>query len=142
MPCKKFKPLIDKLFWFIAIPLLVLLCAATTVVCIFPETAAIIIILIVDLCSIWALVSPLCGYVELRENSIFIKCGFFLKREIPYSKIRGISKERKLYADSMLSLKNSLEHVNVKYNVYDLITVSVKDNDGFIKELEERIAKS
>ena len=45
---------------------------------------------------------------------------------------------RKFYSDSMLSLKTSFEHVNVKNNKFDMISVSVKDNDGVIKDLEER----
>ena len=39
----------------------------------------------------------------------------------------------------MLALKNSIEHVDIKYNSFDVTCVSVKDNDAFIKELEERI---
>ncbi len=42
----------------------------------------------------------------------------------------------------MLSLKNSIEHVNIKYNTFDIMTVSVADNDGFIKELTTRVEKT
>jgi hypothetical protein len=38
----------------------------------------------------------------------------------------------------MLSLKNALEHVNIKYNNFDIVSVSVVDNDGFIEELNTR----
>jgi hypothetical protein len=77
--------------------------------------------------------------VELRENSIFVKFGFFVKREISYSKIRDAVKVRKFYSDSMISLKNSFEHVNVKYNTFDILTLSVKGNDEFIDEIKARI---
>ncbi len=39
----------------------------------------------------------------------------------------------------MLSLKNALEQVTIKYNKFDSVVVSVKDNDTFISELERRI---
>ena len=77
--------------------------------------------------------------MELREHTLFIKLGFIMKREIPYAKIRGTEKQRKFYSDSMLSLKNSFDHVNVKYNRFDMISVSVVNNDEFVKNLEERI---
>jgi hypothetical protein len=41
----------------------------------------------------------------------------------------------------MVSLKNAIEHVNIKYNSFDVTTVSVVDNDGFIEELKERCKK-
>ena len=39
----------------------------------------------------------------------------------------------------MLSLKNSYDHINIKYNFYDVTTVSLKDEDAFIAELSKRI---
>ena len=73
-----------------------------------------------DLFVLYFIISPLFGYVELREDSLFIKFGFFMNREIPYPKIRGTSFEHKFYSDSMLSLKNSADHVNIKYNTFDI----------------------
>lgn len=137
MQVKRYKPLVDKLFYIILIPM-VLLLAAVTVVSAF-EPTMLLVTVPVDIVCLYFLISPLFGYVELRESSLFIKFGFFMKREIPYSKIRGISRARKWYSDSMLSLKNSMEHVDIKYNSFDATCVSVKDNDTFIKELEERI---
>ena len=61
-----------------------------------------------------------------------------MKREIPYEKIRGAKKERKWYSDSMLSLKNSMEHVNLLYNTFDFVTISVVDSDELIRELNKR----
>ena len=39
----------------------------------------------------------------------------------------------------MLAIKNSLEHIDIKYNKYDFVTVSVKENDKFIKELKNKM---
>ena len=133
---KRYKPLIDKLFYIILIPTLALLVGCTVIAGF--EPVALFIMLPVDLFCLYFLISPLFGYVELREKTVFVKFGFFMKKEIPYSKIRGIVKVRQIYADSMMALKNSLTHINIKYNTYDLVSVSVKDNDGFIAELNAR----
>ena len=136
MKNQKFKPFFDKFFWTIAIVTAVILVAANTL-CIY---APIILLFLIplDLFILYFFVSPFFGYVELRKESLFIKFGFILKKEIPYKKIRGIVKERKLYSESMLSLKNAIEHVNIKYNSFDVITVSVINNDAFIEALEVR----
>lgn len=112
---------------------------AVTALTVF-EPVALFIIIPLDLFVFYFLASPLFGYVELRENSVFIKFGFILKKEIPYGKIRALSKERRIYSESMLSLKNSLDHVNIKYNTFDIVTVSVSDNDELIRETKERIS--
>ena len=138
MEIKKFKLKLDKFFWAIWIPMSVLM-IALTVVSAF-ELGALLIILPLDVFVFYFLVSSLFGYVELREDAVFIKFGFILKREIPYSKIRGAEKERKAISPSMLSLKNALEHVNIKYNAFDVVTVSVIGNDELIRELERRMA--
>ncbi len=142
METKIFKPLFDKLYLILLIPTVILIIAVTAFVFVFPEPAAICIIIAVDLFVAYFFVSPLFGYVELRESSLFIKYGFFLKKEIPYEKIRGTSKERKFYSDSMMSLKNSFEHVNIKYNAFDVASISVVDNDAFALALEERLVRN
>ena len=134
---KRYRPLIDKLFWIIWIPTLALLAGVTVIG--FFEISALFIMIFVDAFTLFFLISPLFGYVELRENSLFIKYGFILKKEIPYSKIRGIEKERRFYSESMLTLKNSFEHINIKYNRFDVTAVSVKSNDDFINELKSRL---
>ena len=37
-----------------------------------------------------------------------------------------------------MSLKNAMEHVNIRYNAFDVTTVSVKENDELMRELESR----
>lgn len=138
MENKRFKPKIDKLFWAIWIPTSVLMIATTCMCAAYPWVLWLLMIP-TDIFTFYFLVSPLFGYVELREKSVFIKFGFIIEREIPYSKIRGITKERKIYADSMVSLKNSLDHVNLKYNTFDVVSVSVVENDELIEELRERL---
>ena len=136
---KRYKPLVDKLYFLIAIPSLII-SAAMTVLSAF-SWVSLLITVPVDLLIIYFLISPLFGYAELRENSLFIKYGMILKKEIPYGKIRAAERERKFYSESMMSLKNSFEHVNIKYNTFDVTCVSVVDNDGFVRELEAKIAQ-
>ena len=126
------------MFLYVSIPTVLILGTLTAFVLIRPVISAVIITAAADLLTLYFLISPLFGYVELREDTLFIKLGFFMKREIPYKSIRGTAKARKFYSDSMLSLKNSFEHVNIKYNRFDIMSMSVKDNDEFIKDLEER----
>ena len=136
MQVKRYKPLVDKLFYIILIPT-VLLLIAFTVISAF-EPTMLLVTVPVDIVCLYFLISPLFGYAELRESSLFIKFGFFMKREIPYSKIRGISCARKWYSDSMLSLKNSMEHLNIKYNSFDMVSISVCENAAFGEELKLR----
>lgn len=139
MPQKRYKPKYDKIFWWTWIPTVMLLIAATVIAAL--EPTALFVVIPTDAFTLYFLFSSLVGYAELRERSVFIKFGFILKREIPYAKIRGVTKERKLYADSTVALKNSLEHLNIKYNVFDVASVSVRDNDEFLSELTTRIEK-
>ena len=137
MENKRFKVALGGIFWFILLPTALVLFALTALA-IF-DVVALIIMLAADLFTLYFVLSSTVGYAELRESTLFVKFGFFLTREIPYSKIRGLSRERKFYSDSMLSLKNTLEHINIKYNRFDIISVSVVDNDSFCAELERRI---
>ena len=134
---EKFTPLVDKLFWWIFLPTAVLLIAATALA--MTSISALIIMILTDLLVLCFIVSPLFGYVELRETCIFIKFGFFLSREIPYEKIRDVEITRKYYADSMISLKNSVEHVNIKYNRFDVVSVSVVGNEELATKIESKL---
>lgn len=132
-----YKPLVDKMFYFITIPTVILLAAVMLLAIDAP--IMLLVMIPVDLFTAYFIVSPLFGYVVLKEECVFIKFGFFLTRDIPYAKIRGVEKTRKWYSDSMLSLKNSMDHVNIKYNKFDIVSVSVRDNDGFLEELKSRL---
>lgn len=139
MEYKRFKPMFDKLYYLIWIPTSVLMIAMTVFACF--EPVVLFVAIPIDVFTFYFLITSLFGYVELREDSVFIKFGFIMKREIPYKNIRGITKERKMYADSMVALKNSLDHVNIKYNRFDMISVSVVGNDELISEIELRIKR-
>lgn len=139
MQTKRYKPLLDKMFWIILIPTLLLLTIATSVSYFGPF--ALLITIPIDLFTVYFLITPLFGYIELRENSVFIKYGIIMKKEIPYNTIRAVTKERKLYADGLVSLKCSLDHVNIKYNSFDVTSVSVVNNDDFIKALEDKMCE-
>ena len=130
----------DKLFYIIFVPTLLLIAAATVLLA-FSETAMLFVMIPIDLFVIYFLISPLFGYVELGESSVLIRYGFFMKREIAYDKIRGVSPQRKFYADSMLSLKNSLDHINIKYNTFDITSVSVIGNAELMDEIEHIISE-
>ena len=133
---KIYKPKIDGLFFAIWMPTVLLLAVSTVIACTSPM--ALIIMLATDIFTLYFLISPLFGYVELRENTVFIRYGFFLTREIEYIRIREMKKERKIYTETMLSLKNAMEHVTVKYNKFDITAVSVTDNDDLIINIKAR----
>ena len=135
----RFNPKIDKLFAIIFIPTVTLTACVTVIPSLF-SLVTLWITLPTLIFVLYFLISPLFGYVELRENSVFIKYGFILKKEIPYEKIRGAFLERSFYSQSMMSLKNSFEHVNIKYNSFDVTTVSVKENQELINLLNLKIS--
>ena len=137
MQNKIYKPQLDWLFHVIWIPTVILLAVCTVIS--FTAWPALLIMLATDIFTLYFLVSPLVGYVELRENTVFIRYGFILTREIEYLRIREMKKERKFYSETMLSLKNSMEHVTVKYNKFDVTTVSVTDNDDLMMNIRARI---
>ena len=137
MKAKVYRPRTDHIFWWISIPTMTMLIAMTVLACFEPVT--LLIMLPTDAFTLYFLVAPLFGYVELREHTVFIKYGPILKREIPYAKIRGVARERKFYSDSMLSLKCAMEHVNIKYNKFDVTSVSIDDSEDLIRELEARM---
>ena len=142
MENKKFRPALDKLFWIILIPTAALMLCVTVLPSVFLfHPLMLLFSILTDLFVGYFFLSPLFGYVELCETSVFIKYGFFMKKEIPYEKIRGTETVRRFYADSMVALKNGMEHVNIKYNAFDVITVSVTDCDALIEAIEERMKK-
>lgn len=139
MENKRFRPMIDKSFWLIWVPTVALLAVGTVIALSAP--IALCIMVATDLFTLYFLITPLFGYVELREETVYIKFGLLTDKEIPYEKIRDVDKERKIYADSMVSLKNSLEHVNIKYNRFDVVSVSVITNNELISELTKRTSQ-
>ncbi len=130
----RYKPLTDKLFYLLATSTL-LITLTPTVICGILAPTTLFITLPILLFTAYFLLSPLFGYVELREASLYIKYGFIISREIPYEKIRKIETERKIISPSILSIKNALDHINIKYNTFDLTTVSLKKSDEFIMAL-------
>ena len=139
METKRYKPRFDKTYIIIYVATNLFLIAALLIPMLIDPHVGVMILFAVTLLFVnYFIVSPMLGYVELRDESLYIRFGFILKREIPYSKIRGIDRHRKFYADSMISLKNALDHINVKYNSFDMVSLSVKDEDDFITELCRR----
>lgn len=137
MEIKRYKPKIDKLFWSIFIPTNILVLCAMIIPAFF-DFKMLFLMSPVFLFVNYFFISSLFGYVELREKELFIKYGFFMKKAIPYRKIRALEKTRKLYSESMMSLKNAIEHINIKYNKFDVTAVSVKNNDELIRDINMR----
>lgn len=137
MENKRYKPKVDKLFYFIMIPTMIIVLSPVIICGILAPTTLFITVPVL-LLTTYFLITTLFGYAELRESSLYIKYGFIMSKEIPYDKIRGIEKERSVISTSILSIKNALDHVNIKYNKFDVTTISLDDNDGFIRELNER----
>ena len=133
----RFKPKIDKLFYLIWIPTTVLLVVLTVLS--ITSLTAILIMACTDVFTFYFMVSSLIGYVELREDHLFIKYGFFLKKSIKYSSIRDIRSERTALSDTLFSLKSSLDHLRIMYNRFDYTVVSVKDNEKLSEEVKKRI---
>ena len=140
MDNKKYKPKVDKLFYLVMIPTMIIVLAPVIICGILVPTTLFITVPIL-LLTTYFLITTLFGYVELQESSLFIKYGFIMSKEIPYDKIRGVEKERSIISTSTLSIKNALDHVNIKYNKFDVTTVSIDDNDDFINELNKRCGK-
>ena len=131
---KVFKPLVDKVYLsLLAFTLGVML--ALTVLLAFKAPISLIPLVPIDLLVLYFVVSPFFGYVKLGEDRLYIRFGIILKREIPYDKIRSAEKVRKFYSDSMLSLKTAMEHVNIRYNTFDIVSVSVVGSDSLISFL-------
>ena len=137
MDNKKYKPKVDKLFYLVMIPTMIIVLSPVIICGILVPTTLFITVPVL-LLTTYFLITTLFGYAELRESSLYIKYGFIMSKEIPYDKIRGVEKERSIISTSTLSIKNALDHVNIKYNRFDVTTVSLDDNDGFINELNKR----
>ena len=140
MQNKIYKPLFDKLFWW-TFAITVAILAPLAVVSAFHPVTLLVTVPVIIL-TLYVLISPFWGYVELREDTVFIKFGLILKKEIPYSKIRDVQLDRKFYSESIIALKNSIEHLNIKYNRYDAVTVSVKGNEAFMEDLNARLLEA
>ncbi len=135
---KIYKPKFDKLYFWITAPTAALVLTLLVLTSVWQATAGWIVMAATAAFVAYFLLSPCFGYVELRKATVFVKFGFFLKREIPYASIRVMEKKRSAISDSMLALKNAMDHLNIKYNSFDCVSVSVKDEEDLIKELKTR----
>lgn len=139
MENEKFKPKFDILYYSTLIFSSVFLIGVSLIGVIFDGALSVLFVTVPTTLFIgYFLLSPVFGYVELRERCVFVKFGFFLTREIPYEKIRGTTVERKFYSDSIVSLKNAVEHLNIKHGTFDMTTVSVVGNERLAERIMER----
>ena len=138
MEHKRFFPKYDTLFHFIWIPTAIIMLFLLVMNAFLPSTFGWIVTLVTTVVVAYFVISPMFGYVELRETCVFVKFGFFMRRVIPYETIRGVEKKRTAIADSMVALKNAMEHVNIKHGSFDVTSVSVKDGDAMMAEIRKR----
>ena len=135
----KFKPRVDKYYLWIAIPTEIFLIVMTVMTVVHFTLFGLIVMLFALALSSFFILSPvLFGYAELRDDELFVDFGVFIKRSIPYSKIRSVEKKHRFYSESMLSLKCAIDHVDVKYNSFDMISLSLKEEAKFIEELNRK----
>lgn len=134
----KYRPKLDKMYW-ILLGITDGVCCVPLLVVSLLDPAALFISVPTVIFVNYFFVSPLFGYVALLEDGLFIKYGFILKKSIPYGRIRELKTERRYYSETILSLKNALDHVLIKYNRFDVTVVSVKENEDFVKEVKSRI---
>ncbi len=137
MERKRYRPLVDGVYLCVVIPVLAFVALGVAIVAIF-DPAGLGIMIPTLLFVLYFIFTPFFGYVELREDTLFIKYGLILKREIPYKRVRAVVKSAGLYSDSMLSLKCAREHLLIKYNSFDVTAVSVVGNDEFVAALSEK----
>ena len=136
----KFRPRVDKYYLWIAIPTEIFLIVMTVMTLVHFTLFGLIVMLLALALSSFFILSPIFfGYAELRDDELFVDFGVFIKRSIPYSKIRAIEKKRRFYSESMLSLKCAIDHVDIKYNRFDVLSLSLKDEEVFIEELNKKI---
>jgi hypothetical protein len=140
MKNKRYKPKVDRLYYLIMIPTMVVV-LTPVILCAISAPMTLFLTVPILLFTAYFFITTLFGYAELRESSLYIRYGFIMTKEIPYGKIRGIERERRIISPSILSIKNALDHVNIKYNAFDVTTLSVKKSDEFIDDLNERCGK-
>ncbi len=137
----KFKPKIDAYFIVPFCIATIILLIPTILGFVFNNIAqgifTICILLFVD----YLLLSPLFGFVQFEEKNLYIKYGLIIKKRIPYDKISTIKIEKKLYSECLLSLKTSVEHMHITYNLYDTTCISLKETDAFLEEVARRMEK-
>ena len=136
----KFRPRVDKYYLWIAIPTEIFLIVMTVMTLVHFTLFGLIVMLLALALSSFFILSPIFfGYAELRDDELFVDFGVFIKRSIPYSRIRAIEKKRRFYSESMLSLKCAIDHVDIKYNRFDVLSLSLKDEEVFVEELNKKI---
>ena len=77
MNLKIYKPKVDKLFWILFIPTNAF-CIPLTLIPAIKEPQTIFITVPILLFVNYFFASPLCGYVALCDDDLFIKYGFFI----------------------------------------------------------------
>ena len=138
MENKRYKPIKRTMYYLIRVPLLVAMAVATAISS--TEPIALLIMLPTDALVVYFLLSELMAYAELQDEGVFIRFGFFAKQFIPYDSVYGCEKVEKWYADSTntFAIKTAVEHINLKYDKWRTLSLSIEDADGFMMALETK----
>ncbi|WP_018611627.1 PH domain-containing protein [Segetibacter koreensis] len=70
-------------------------------------------------------------YYEVGNNTLKIKCGFFVDKTINLDTIRQINETN----NPVSSPATSLDRLEITYNKYDVVIISPKDKCAFINHL-------
>ncbi|MCL1873667.1 MAG: PH domain-containing protein [Clostridiales bacterium] len=135
----KFKSKID--WWFHMLVLICLLASA------FPIVLGIIYSIISSLIIGAAVMIALGGvivlpiyfntYYTLEDTKLHIRSGLCINKRIPYQYIEGIKETR----DPAASAGLSLDRIEIRYSSQNMILVSPKDKQEFIRQLNQRMLK-
>lgn len=69
---------------------------------------------------------------SIKDNQLFIKCGFFVNEAVRIENITKITETRNMLS----SAAASLDRLEISYNKYDSILISPKEKMEFIKHLQ------
>jgi len=72
---------------------------------------------------------------EIRQNQLFITCGFLYKEKINIAQITSIRPSRSILSAPALSL----DRQEIKFNKFDAVLISLKDEDkaDFYQQLKQ-----
>ena len=70
-------------------------------------------------------------YYLIRDNQLFINCGFFFKKTVSIDTIKKISETNNFIS----SPAASLDRLEIRFNKYDSVIISPKEKSEFIKDL-------
>jgi len=87
------------------------------------------------LCNAFIIPLWLNTYYVIKDDELYIKCGYMKPKTIPYNTIKSINESRSPLASAGLSL----DRIEIKYNKHDIILISPVNKQEFIELLNDKI---